>query len=101
MYSLANCTTNAWNLVRRFEKHGVDLSNARVLYIPRVKEFSEDRGGFKLASLHPLKARFGIGPVAWPFVFHVVVDYRGVVLDFDLTKRSRPLPALQLMLQSI
>ena len=80
-YTTLWCPSNVFNLLRRLDQAGVDLSKANVWYI--LPKSSTKQAGENV--VHPKLARGG--PTEWSF--HVVVEVQGRVLDLDFTDHPR------------
>ncbi len=90
VHSLADCSSNVWRLIGRSVEAGADLSRAHVLYV--LKPTTDDvQSVSDLRRLHPRHARFGVGAVTIPWVFHVVLENDGVIYDLDFHRAPRPL----------
>lgn len=87
-YKALWCPTNVFNLLRRMEQAGVDLSRARVWYI--VPQKAVDAVGE--ASVRPKAARQGLSGPVKEWNFHVVVQIDGRILDLDFMERPEAVP---------
>jgi hypothetical protein len=83
VHQLAECGSNVWHLLSRLDRAGVDLSGAHVLYLFRMKEHEALLAPDNLRRLHPSFARFGLGSLSVPWLFHVCLEYQGRILDLD------------------
>lgn len=79
------CPTNIYFLVRDFARFGFDVASMRVLYI-----FGDADADGSLAMIHPHAARGST--TQWSF--HVVLEYRGIILDPDFDNQPRMVHAV-------
>lgn len=89
-YDVAECSSNVWRLLSAMRMRGVDISHARVLYIFRLADGNTEVSHDNIDRLHPAHARFGIGRLSIPWIFHVSLEYRGEILDLDYRHLPHP-----------
>jgi hypothetical protein len=82
------CPTNIFNLLKRLQQAGVDLSDAKVWYILPTADGSE-------GVIRPRVARpQDDGRPVREWSFHVVLEINGRILDLDFTSRPDVVSAL-------
>lgn len=90
IYRIADCNSNVWRLLKRLDDQGIDLTQAHVFYILQTTNPDIELSEASLNKLHPLKARLGIASLTVPWVFHVNLEYDGVIFDLDFRHWPHP-----------
>jgi hypothetical protein len=81
-YHPEHCAANVLSLTRRFKYAKINLEEASVIYI-----FKRDKNGDR-DSFYPQKSRGWTGD-GWGF--HVIMNYKGLILDMDYTNQNTPI----------
>jgi len=85
------CPENIARFLERLDFNGVDLKNAKVLFL--VPESALKNGGVR--EIHPRRPRLTPGADSSSWSFHVVLEIEGKVVDFDFTDTPQFIDAEQ------